>query len=465
MHLFRGGSLTPKDLPMLKNKYGVNKIVSLDADVAKKIDRSAKLLGIEHVDVSIDIARKSSLLNFLEHDIRDLLGGKGEIVYVGCRRGMDRTGLAIALYRCIHDHWSPKKAWKEAVKYGLGINLDPSIINLYHKIINKAGIKEDSNSAYDIVENVREIGHDPYTLGENAQQSWSPYADSAVRTFPYATTYKDFEEQYQTRQDYGLDDSDINKFEPEQSVPMSGQYDSVSGISGAGPFLGGSGYIYASPYMRQHKVYAINLSYEVPSEDKDRANKAILYFDHLLKLLKSSNEHLNLIYTPFKDNGSIAPEQAYQARAGLRRYRDKVAENFNQFKRIAFKCFLLLQPFSSDTQIIKLNKSFVMSIGDIEKQVNRFIDLFANINSKDFIQGIIKAVENIKKEISQIEQIIEDRIKSHIYNNILARNWVDTVSDELQEKVEQKVPLSIQLVEKRNEEIKDEEDDNVHKNR
>lgn len=209
--------------------------------------------------------------------------------------------------------------------------------------------------------------------------------------------------------------------------------------------------------IKKKKVYAIQMAYEVPSEEKDRASKAIIGFDHLLKTMAFCNDHLDLIYTPFKDNTNITPEQAYKARAALRRYRDKVADNFNGFKRIAFKCFVLMQPFSSDTQIIKLNKSFVLSIGDVEKQVNRFIELFDNLESKEFPQGVVKAVENIKKEIAQLQQIVEDRIKDHIQNNILARNWVDMVSDELQEKVEKKVPLSVELVNERNEKLENSE--------
>jgi dGTP triphosphohydrolase len=207
--------------------------------------------------------------------------------------------------------------------------------------------------------------------------------------------------------------------------------------------------------MNKIKSYAIQMSYEVPSEEKDRATKIVLYFQHLIKIADFCNEHLDLIYTPFKDNPEISPEQVFKARAALRRYRDKVADNFNIFKRQAFKCFTLLQPFSVDTQIVKLTKSFVLSIDDIEKQVNRFIELFSNLESKEFGQSIVKGVDNIKKELAQLKQIIEDRIINHVQDNILARNWVDVVSNELQQKVEKKIPLSIELVNERNKKLED----------
>jgi hypothetical protein len=202
--------------------------------------------------------------------------------------------------------------------------------------------------------------------------------------------------------------------------------------------------------VNKRKIYAVNMTYDVPDAEKDMATKIVMHLDHLLKMLKTCEEHLNLMYTPFKDNQNISTEQIFAARAALRRYRDKAVDNFNDFKRQAFKCFVLLQPFSFDSQMVKLSKSFVLAISDIEKQVNRFVDLFSNLESKDFGTTIVKSIDNIKKELAQIEQIIEDRMKDHIQNNILARNWVDTVSDELQEKVEKRIPLSIQLVEQRN---------------
>lgn len=202
---------------------------------------------------------------------------------------------------------------------------------------------------------------------------------------------------------------------------------------------------------KKKKIYAIQMTYEVPSDEKDRATKIIVYFNRLLKISEFCNDHLDLIYTPFKDNPEISPEQVFKARAALRRYRDKVADNFNIFKKQAFKCFVLLQPFSVDTQIVKLTKSFVLCIDDVEKQVNRFIELFSNLESKEFGQAVVKGVDGIKKELAELDQIIEDRIISHIQNNILARSWVDTVSDELQQKVEKRIPLSIELVDERNE--------------
>src|SRR5271165_1181971 len=159
-HLFRGSAPSVKDVMMLKEKYGIEKIVSLDANAGKKINRICKLLNIKHIMIPIDIGKKSSLIKFLHWDIKDLLGG--EKVFVHCQWGRDRTGLAIAMYRCERDHWSCGKALKEAKKYGFGIGVDPKVVYLYKKLIAQScGCKDkDMNSAYDIVSNQREYPSD-----------------------------------------------------------------------------------------------------------------------------------------------------------------------------------------------------------------------------------------------------------------------------------------------------------------
>jgi hypothetical protein len=208
------------------------------------------------------------------------------------------------------------------------------------------------------------------------------------------------------------------------------------------------------------KVYSIQMNYDVSDDEKLQAEKIITHLDHLLKILAFCDEHLQLIYQPFKDNTNVSPEQTFKARAALRRYRDKVADNFNVFKRQAFKCFLAFQPFSVDTQIMKLQKSFVSAIGDLESAVNNFIDIFSDLKSKDFATAVVKGVEGIMKELAQTKQIIEERMRDHVVKNILAKNWTDDVSKEMDKKVEKQIPFSIELVEERNKKLERKEDDN-----
>ena len=203
------------------------------------------------------------------------------------------------------------------------------------------------------------------------------------------------------------------------------------------------------------KKYAIQMSYEVSDAEKFQAEKAIIRFNSTIKLLDIASEHLDIMGTPFKENPEMDPKDVMEARAAIRRFRDQVAENFNEFKNEAFKAIRLMHPFSSDTQTIKLIKSFIATVDDLEENVNSFIDIFTDLKSKDFSKNIITAIDDIQKKCEDVEDIIDNRMIKHIQTNILAKSWVDSVSKGLQLEVEKKTPLLIELYNNRQDQLQD----------
>lgn len=261
--LFRGSAPSVEDVIFLNKKIGIKKIVSLDEQAGNHIDRACKLLGIKHIMCPIDINKKSTLIRFLKHDLYKLFMKDGP-TYTHCAEGKDRTGLAIALFRCMYDGWTCEKALEEAFKLGFGKGVNHKIIKLYMNIIEmvchchnedvKHKHKKNKNDVsfnfdgmgYDVVSNQREYPSDyaDYTLGGWEQQSmWSPYSDYRVEPWPYSTQEVGWDDQYHSRQDYGLDDSDI-VHEDMPTIPQSGSFDSnTQGINGAGPSFVGSGFV------------------------------------------------------------------------------------------------------------------------------------------------------------------------------------------------------------------------------
>lgn len=199
--------------------------------------------------------------------------------------------------------------------------------------------------------------------------------------------------------------------------------------------------------------YSTQMSYDITNDEKMQAEKALMAFDYALKVLNLADQHLNIMFVPFKDYTDVKPEEILKFRAALRRFRDKAIENFNNFKVAAFKCINLIQPFSSDTQTAKLIKSFISSVEDMENQVNSFSKLFESLESKDFVAKVVQIIDGIKKEIKQLNQIVEERIKNHIQTNILGKTWVDAISKELQINVDKKTPLLIELNKERQKEL------------
>jgi hypothetical protein len=100
-------------------------------------------------------------------------------------------------------------------------------------------------------------------------------------------------------------------------------------------------------------------------------------------------------------------------------------------------------------------KSFIASIDSLEILVNEFSDLFGDLQSKDFSKNIVTAIESIQKESDSLDEIIDERIIDHIQTNILSKSWVDSVSNDLQMKVEHKTPLILDLFNKRQEQLND----------
>lgn len=197
------------------------------------------------------------------------------------------------------------------------------------------------------------------------------------------------------------------------------------------------------------------MTYDVSDAEKTQAEKALIFFSHTDKLLDMASEHLNIMKTPFKNNPEMSGDDVLKARSAIRRFRDKSVENFNEFKKEAFKCVNIMKEFSSDTQTLKLMKSFISSIDELEVKVNEFSELFNDLESKEFSQNVVKSIEDIQKACEGINEIIDERIKNHIQTNILATSWVDSVSTDLQTQVQEKTPLILDLFNKRQDQLND----------
>jgi hypothetical protein len=206
----------------------------------------------------------------------------------------------------------------------------------------------------------------------------------------------------------------------------------------------------------KHKIvksFSIEMSYSVSDAEKKQAEEALLAFKNTSNLLSQSSDYLNIMKTPFKDNPDMSSDDVMKARPVIRRFRDNAIDNFNKFKTVAFKCVNLMQAFASDTQTLKLMKSFISSINELEVKVNVFADLFNDLEAQDFSKNVVSQIEDIQQKCDDIEEIIDERIKNHVQTNILAISWVDAVSTDLQTKIEEKTPLILDLYNARTDQL------------
>lgn len=237
--LFRGSAPSPNDVLLLKNKFKINKIISLDRDSGEKINRVCKMLNIKHIKMYIDMDRKS-LLHFLQQDFKKLFLNEGP-TFVHCLHGKDRTGLACAIIECQFLGKSPEKAIEHAKSLGFGIGVDPEVVNLYEKIIKSCKPNKDENDA-DIVSNEREYkGDNRDSFLEEAQRgSFAPYLDHTKQA-PADALYNYINDQSQTRENYN---QPIKKHEDDDVIPQVGVFNNDAGIQGFGPTINMTGFIY-----------------------------------------------------------------------------------------------------------------------------------------------------------------------------------------------------------------------------
>lgn len=197
--------------------------------------------------------------------------------------------------------------------------------------------------------------------------------------------------------------------------------------------------------MLEKIASSIEMAFDVPEAEKEIAIRASERFKKVLGALDNAEEHLDIMYDPFKKFDNISTEAVIERRGVINRYKQKVKENYNKVIRRAFLAVKELNYFTPDSKIQELINSFIDSIQEVEEQVNIFLKVLKDYRAPDFREQVISAIDNIKKQSEQAENLIKDRIIEHIDANILATNWVESAGDELSSKIKDKIPLIVRL--------------------
>jgi tyrosine-protein phosphatase SIW14 len=114
-NLFRGGQPSPAGIEALKNA-GVNLIVDLRGRANKDEEESAKKFGMQYISIPLHcpFPKDKPFAKFL----RVLRENPAKKVFLHCRLGDDRTGMAVASYRMAEEGWSPDEALQEMNTFG-----------------------------------------------------------------------------------------------------------------------------------------------------------------------------------------------------------------------------------------------------------------------------------------------------------------------------------------------------------
>jgi tyrosine-protein phosphatase SIW14 len=118
-HLYRGKQPGKEDYAELA-RMGIKTVLDLrGGPIHMPHERQeVEAAGMQYVSI-----RLSGIFPPKEEQIEKILAvlvdpARGP-VFLHCRRGDDRSGLVIAVYRVVHDHWTDAQAFREAREQGM----------------------------------------------------------------------------------------------------------------------------------------------------------------------------------------------------------------------------------------------------------------------------------------------------------------------------------------------------------
>jgi len=113
--LYRGGQPGIKDLGTLKT-MGIDIVVNMRGGRNRQEEAEVKKLGMRYVSIPwhCPLPKDGAFARFLKL----IRNNPGKKIFVHCRLGDDRTGMAVAAYRMSEEGWSADEAMKEMEAFG-----------------------------------------------------------------------------------------------------------------------------------------------------------------------------------------------------------------------------------------------------------------------------------------------------------------------------------------------------------
>ena len=136
-HLYRSQQPKPSDIPSLQRLH-IGTIINLRSSQTDQDLSALSPLQLINVPMRTWAISTAEIAEALIHINRHSQDG----VLVHCQQGADRTGLVIAMYRIIYQHWSIEVAQNEMKHGGFGfhpiwINIDQFFDSKYIEAIKK----------------------------------------------------------------------------------------------------------------------------------------------------------------------------------------------------------------------------------------------------------------------------------------------------------------------------------------
>ena len=110
-NLYRGKDPKIKDIQMLHDK-GIKTVISLRTNPERKKQRLCQQLGMNWIQIKTGVFKTPSFEQF--DQFRAIVNDpKQQPVYTSCEIDMDRTGVYLATYHMVDQHWTAEQMAKE----------------------------------------------------------------------------------------------------------------------------------------------------------------------------------------------------------------------------------------------------------------------------------------------------------------------------------------------------------------
>ncbi|HMA92886.1 MAG TPA: dual specificity protein phosphatase family protein [Polyangiaceae bacterium] len=127
--LARGDQPTGQEILDLKQKFGFKSIVNLrkESNFDEAFAAKAKLRYLRLPIVDVGVPTQEQMVEFLDF----VTNPANQPAFVHCRAGINRTGLAVAVYRMAAEGWSVEEALSEARAYGFGVAAEVKFVKAF----------------------------------------------------------------------------------------------------------------------------------------------------------------------------------------------------------------------------------------------------------------------------------------------------------------------------------------------